>query len=568
MMAMIALMEGARRQRGQLRPQRFDLVLTATLALMAGITVVLLFDPDLSFVIVDRSLDVAVTSLTSLSAAVLGALALLRYRESARLSTLLQACAFATLAITSGTTVTLLLLKLDGRVGLSLGHPEQLPLFVSQTTRLTIAALFLAGGIAALRSDRVRLRHARFVLVLPTALIALATALVYPLRDRLPLLITDGGLKDLVSNPQATAPIAGVTGLAYALVSVTVVVLLAGAVIYRFAYTGNSPVTDGFLSIALVIAAFAEIQYAFYPGVYSGLVTTGDALRLASFGVLLLGIHAELRADLRALRRAYASLDRLRLTEAERAALEERSRLAREIHDGLAQHLWFAKLKFERLSGQLPEEARPLSAEVGQAIDSAIVEARQAMVTMRTAIDQDMPLSDMISRAIDDFGQRSGIRVEYLPDGLPNAIPPRQQIELLRIMQEALTNVRKHADATVVRVRAEAVDGTLLMSVGDNGRGFDPALSGRDGLGLQGMEERARLMGGQLRIESAPSDGTIVELTLPLMQSTGVPGVGDVPGGVSASTPPAGTPVAAPPDVPASPGVAGPGAPTTDAAIR
>jgi two-component system nitrate/nitrite sensor histidine kinase NarX len=258
--------------------------------------------------------------------------------------------------------------------------------------------------------------------------------------------------------------------------------------------------------------------------------------------VLLLGIHAEQRADLRALRRAYAALDRLRLTEAERAALEERSRLAREIHDGLAQHLWFAKLKFERLAAQVPEDARGLSSEVGQALDSAIVEARQAMVTMRTAIEQDMPLSDMISRAIDDFGQRSGIRVEYQADGLPGAIPPRQQIELLRIIQEAMTNIRKHADATVVRVKAEVVDGNLVVSVGDNGRGFDPENARDDGLGVTGMEERARLMGGQLHITSAPSDGTVVELTLPLILLTSVPGV-DMPSGVSTATPPSGTPI-------------------------
>ena len=293
-----------------------------------------------------------------------------------------------------------------------------------------------------------------------------------------------------------------------------------------------------------MIAAFAEVQYAFYPGVYAGLVTTGDALRLLSFGVLLLGIHAEQRADLRALRRAYAALDRLRLTETERAALEERSRLAREIHDGLAQHLWFAKLKFERLAAQVPDDARGLSSEVGQALDSAIVEARQAMVTMRTAIDQDMPLSDMIGRAIDDFGQRSGLRVEYQADGVPNAIPPRQQIELLRIIQEALTNVRKHADATVVRVKAEVMEGNLVVSVGDNGCGFDPGSAREDGLGLQGMEERARLMGGQLRISSAPSDGTLVEVTVPLILLTGVPGVGEPSSGVVPPTPPAGTPIA------------------------
>jgi hypothetical protein len=245
--AIIALMEGVRRQRAQLRPQRFDVVLTATVGLMLGLTLVLVLDPSLSFVIVDRSVDVAVTSLTTLTAAVLGALAMLRYRESARLSTLLQASAFATLAITSGITVTLLLLQLDSRVGFNLGMPEQLPLYVSQATRLTIACVFLAGGVAALRGDRARPKHARFVLVLPTLLIGLGTALVYAVRDVLPALITRAGLDSLIANPHATAPISGVTDLAYALVAITLVVLLAGAIVYRFANTGDSPVTDGYL---------------------------------------------------------------------------------------------------------------------------------------------------------------------------------------------------------------------------------------------------------------------------------------------------------------------------------
>ena len=116
--------------------------------------------------------------------------------------------------------------------------------------------------------------------MLPTLLIALGTALVYTVRDVLPALITRAGLDSLIANPHATAPIAGVTDLAYALVAITLVVLLAGAIVYRFACTGDSPVTDGYLSIALVIGAFAELQYAFYPGVYAGLVTTGDALPL------------------------------------------------------------------------------------------------------------------------------------------------------------------------------------------------------------------------------------------------------------------------------------------------
>jgi signal transduction histidine kinase len=87
---------------------------------------------------------------------------------------------------------------------------------------------------------------------------------------------------------------------------------------------------------------------------------------------------------------------------------------------------------------------------------------------------------------------------------------------VLRVLQEALTNVSKHADATVVRVQAEVDNGMLVLSVVDNGRGFRPEETSGDGLGVQGMRERARLMGGDLQVVSEPSSGTGVHLSVPV----------------------------------------------------
>jgi signal transduction histidine kinase len=266
----------------------------------------------------------------------------------------------------------------------------------------------------------------------------------------------------------------------------------------------------------MLIGAFSEIHFYFYPGIYGGIVTTSEALRLAFFVVLLLGINAESRSDLRALRSAYAALDRLRLSEAERATLEERTRLARELHDGLAQDLWFAKLKHERLVPHVPEEHKPLATEVTQAIDAAIAEAKQAVVTMRAAEERDRSLEELVGRTVDDFASRSGVRADLSVADLPDSLPARAQVEVLRILQEALTNVRKHADATVVRVTAEMSAGIFTLNVMDNGRGFRPEETSGDGLGVQGMRERARLLGGDLRVMSEPSGGTSVVLTVPV----------------------------------------------------
>jgi two-component system nitrate/nitrite sensor histidine kinase NarX len=219
---------------------------------------------------------------------------------------------------------------------------------------------------------------------------------------------------------------------------------------------------------------------------------------------------------MRALRSAYAALDRLRLSEAERATLEERTRLARELHDGLAQDLWFAKLKHERLVPYVPDEQRALAAEVTAAIDSAIAEAKQAVVTMRAAEERERSLEELVTRAVDDFAGRSGVRADLSVADLPEALEARAQVEVVRILQEALTNVRKHADATVVRVNAEVAGGMLRITVIDNGRGFRPEETTGEGLGVQGMKERARLLGGDLIVSSEPSGGTAVQLEVPL----------------------------------------------------
>ncbi|MFV2064600.1 MAG: sensor histidine kinase, partial [Chloroflexota bacterium] len=317
----------------------------------------------------------------------------------------------------------------------------------------------------------------------------------------------------------------GFTGLALLSVVATVTALVAAVVLYRMTWARGGPLSDAFTAVGLVILVVAEIQYALWPSVYSGLVTSSDMMRLVAYTVLVAGTIADQRSDLRSLRSAYTALDRMRVNEAERATLEERSRLAREIHDGLAQHLWFAKLKFERLSSGLAEEDKPLASEVTEALDAAIVEAREALVTMRSSLEEDVPFADMLARTVDDFESRSGLRVEYsAATRMPASLAPRVQVELLRIVSEALTNVRKHADATTVRVKAEFSEGDVLVTITDNGRGFVQEEAYDQGLGLQGMHERARLIGGSLLVRSEISGGTTIEVRVPVV----APGVGSV----------------------------------------
>jgi signal transduction histidine kinase len=513
----------------RLRPRRFDLTMLGTAAVMALATAVLAADANMRIVLPDRTLDVAVTSSSFVMTAGFALLTLPRYRDSGRLTLLLQVAAFVLIAAYSAFSVGAILLRLDIQLGMIRSMGDQWPLHLSAAVRLVSAVLFVLAGVAAINRLRTGTLKPRTVILAPVVLIAVLTVIIYTLEqlapDLLPAFIDKAGMEELAADITGEGHISGITPIAIALVVVTVLLLAVAAIIFRTVYVTRGPVSDGFLAVGLVITAFAELQSVLYPSVYTGLVTASDLIRILAYAVFLLGIGAEQRSDLRALRDAYSALDRLRVTEAERAVLEERSNLAREIHDGLAQHLWFAKLKFERLAASVPEEDRALVGEVGQALDTAIIEARQALVTMRTSLDTELPLSEMLGRTVDDFGQRSGIKVTFsVGAGLPAALPPRQQIEVLRVIQEALTNVRKHADATVVRVRADTRGRDLIVSVSDNGKGFDPNAPG-EGLGLQGMEERARLLGGMFRITSEPQGGTTVELTVPMLVPDWLPRV-------------------------------------------
>lgn len=516
-------MERLRERRDRLAIRRLDLALLATAAVLIAVTAAFLLEPSLSFALLDRSADVAINSLTVLAAGSLAALALARYRESGRLAGLFQSSAFLLMAWVAFLNVAVVVLKVDGRFGLSLaGQPEQLPLYILSFSRLMSGAILVIGGMAAI-SMLNRVPRVRRTLLYPVALITIVTLVLYVIReqitdfdDLIPPFIGPAGIQQLIVEPRISGALPGVTGIGLLVSAACASLFLVGALLYRRSYLRDGPVADGYLAVAMLIGAFAEIHFYFYPGIYSGLVTTSDALRLAFFVVLLLGINAESRSDLRALRSAYAALDRLRLSEAERATLEERTRLARELHDGLAQDLWFAKLKHERLVPHVPEEQRGLASEVTQALDNAIAEAKQAVATMRAAEERERPLEELISRTVDEFANRSGVRADLSVADLPTALEPRAQVEALRILQEALTNVRKHADATVVRVSAEVTAGKLRITVVDNGRGFRPEETSGYGLGVQGMRERARLLGGDLRVSSEPSGGTSVELDVPI----------------------------------------------------
>ena len=116
-------------------------------------------------------------------------------------------------------------------------------------------------------------------------------------------------------------------------------------------------------------------------------------------------------------------------------------------------------------------------------------------------------LEEVLRSYVEDFSDRFGVRAEFEAEGTLQRLPPRTEAEVLRIVQEALNNVRRHADATVVRVRTERSGPISRISVTDNGRGFDPSAVPPESYGLRGMRERAELVGATLDIRSRPRTG-------------------------------------------------------------
>ena len=224
--------------------------------------------------------------------------------------------------------------------------------------------------------------------------------------------------------------------------------------------------------LALIVAAFGQVHFAIHPGTYGTLITTGDLLRVAFYGLMLVALAVESREDLRALRRANEELVHLREADLARATAEERARLAREIHDGMSQELWYAKLKQGRLllrDRAWREEARRLASEVATAIESARPRHDRRSWPCARPKGRASPRSSSATWRISRTG--SGSPADCAPTRLRSS-SPGAQAELLRIVQEALNNVRKHADADPGPRRDVSRNAGLRVTIADNGRGF------------------------------------------------------------------------------------------------
>jgi PAS domain S-box-containing protein len=216
-----------------------------------------------------------------------------------------------------------------------------------------------------------------------------------------------------------------------------------------------------------------------------------------------------------------------RLVEQQRAlaTLQERDRVARELHDGLGQVLGYAKMQAqaarERLARGAWREADEHLAQLAVAAQDAHADVREFLLGTRAAGSAEVAFLPSLEDYLRRFQTAYGLctTLEASTDVAGRAIEPMVGAQLLRIIQETLTNVRKHARASAVRISLSLTDGKAEAVVQDDGEGFDPArleAAEASTFGLRFMRERAREVGGTVEVRSAPGEGTRVVITVPV----------------------------------------------------
>lgn len=295
------------------------------------------------------------------------------------------------------------------------------------------------------------------------------------------------------------------------------------------------PAFDGYAALAIAREKTPHVPFIFVTGTMgeevaietlkSGATDYVLKTRLARLGPAVqraLRESADRRERQRAEDKLRRSLDQLRaLTNyLQYVREEERTRIAREVHDELGQALTGLKLDMSWLATRLAKNAKPVQEKVKRMvahIDTTIQTVRRIATELRPGILDSLGLVAAIEWQANEFHSRTGIPC-HVTSNVPDT-PWDQDFTtvIFRIFQETLTNIIRHAKATQVDVRLSQEDGTVYLVVHDNGRGIsEDEIANTKSLGLVGMRERAMLIGGDVAIQGAPGAGTTVTLRAPV----------------------------------------------------
>ena len=273
--------------------------------------------------------------------------------------------------------------------------------------------------------------------------------------------------------------------------------------------------------LALITAGFSLYYWGWPGGMVASLLY---AAGYGSFGVFA---NALVRADtarresqslLAELQEAHRQLQEYALRVEALAVVEERNRLAREMHDTLGHRLTVASVQLEgaqRLCSLDPERAASMVGTVREQVREALQELRHTVAALRTPVAADLELPSSLKRLATDFEQATGLTIhQVLPDEMPD-LPDTHRLALYRAAQEALTNVQSHANSSQVSLALTNHDNAAVLLVGDDGKGTSLSRD-QAGFGLQGLRERATRLGGEMHLEPRQGGGTQFSFRLPL----------------------------------------------------
>ena len=459
---------------GAVSTPRHLTVAAAAVALL--LTAVVLTVPALQFSYRAPALHVALETAEAMIALVVAYLVAGRFRANRTLQELLLVCGLVVLAGTN-----LLLSAIPSAVLLS--QDQELSRWAPLVARL-LGTLLIAAAALVRPTDTVAPGQVRPVVLGSVAVVLLLVLLALLLGDRLPPVVDES-----VDLSDSTRPLLAGHPLALVAQAVSGLLYTAAAVAFTAQATRTPDELLRWLGAGCALAAVARVDYLLFPSLYSDFVYLGDAFRLGFYLCLLVGAAREVRSYW-----------------ARAAVLEDRRRLARDLHDGLTQELSYIWAQSGRLAKAPGDEqvVEQIRGAAGRALD----EARQAIAALTRPADQAFATS--LQQAVEDLGQRYDIRTATAIE--PSVVVSPEQAEaVLRITAEALRNGARHGGATCVNVGLRA--DPLVLTVEDNGRGFHPDEVVSRGFGLTSMRERAEGTGAAYALTSAHGQGTKVRVS-------------------------------------------------------
>jgi signal transduction histidine kinase len=463
----------------RLSARNFTVVGAAVAGLVTLSTAVVPFIP---FAFRNPSLHVAVDATEALIAALVVYLLVGRLRQTGKAGDL--ALIFA-LSVLSVTNLVLSVLPPETRGG------DEFFTWFAIITRLIGATVLAASPFLGERGRKIAVRHAGLAALGAVLTVSLVAMFLAPFAQSLPVGIELSGGPGTTSRLQIEGH------------SILLAFQLVGALLYFVAAIGftrraelaNDPLMRWF-GAGSAVAGFARVNFFLFPSLYSNYVYTGDLLRLGFYMFLLVGASREIVSYWE--------------SRAEAARLEERRRVARDLHDGLAQELVVVASQAHRL--ERSSERDPGLRQLVNSVERAVGEARRAISALTGPEDQSLHAA--ITELVEQVAERTESVVDAdLDPEVRVAAQVREQ--LVRIVREALTNAIRHARPSSVAVRLRQ-NGSVVLEIFDDGIGFDPEKAGdaRDRFGLVMMKERARAIGGDLSIQSKPGEGTLVRVEL------------------------------------------------------